>query len=254
MVVWPGEAVRGDGDGGTTEPARSRETMLHDDDIAAISHDLKNPLSMIALDVSILQERVAPHASFELRRALTRIEQNVTFINRLVHDLLDLSAIDAAKLTLLMEPLELAGLVTEVIERATPARDRARVTVEATAPVVVIGDGPRLERVVANLVTNALKYGLPSSDVVVQLEGLGAWARVSVTDRGPGLAPDEATAVFDKFRRARTAHGHEGTGLGLFVSRKIIEAHGGRIGVESAGSGSQFYFELPRQVPAPPQP
>ena len=218
---------------------------LRDDDVATLSHDLKSPLAMIALDLCMLQERLPVQAALELRRTLDRIGQNVAFIDRLVHDLLDLSLIDAARLTVITEPTELTALVAEVVDRATPERDRRRVSIEAAGPAVVMGDGPRLERVIANLLGNALKYAPTRSEIVVRIE-VGDVARVSVIDQGPGLAVGEASTVFQKYRRATTARGREGAGLGLFVSHQIVEAHGGRIGVASeVGKGSCFYFELP---------
>lgn len=220
--------------------------QLRDDDVATLSHDLKNPLSMIALDLCMLQERLPAFASSELRRTLARIGQNVAFIDRLVHDLLDLSLIDAARLEITAVPLELSSLVEEVIERATSARDRTRVRVEVGEPVIVLGDGARLERVIANLLGNALKYSPRGSQVVVRLAIAAQTVRVSVIDHGPGLDPAEASTVFEKFRRASSARGREGAGLGLFVSHQIVAAHGGRIGVDSVvGEGSCFYFELP---------
>lgn len=220
------------------------ESGLRDDDVVSISHDLKNPLSIITLDVSMLKEQM-PSVSNELDRALTRIEQNVAYINRLVHDLLDLSSIEAANLVMNLEPTELAGLVSEVVERTTSARDRSRVLLDLECPVMVMADPSRLERVVANLLSNALKYSPRGSDVMVRLDVADEVACVSVIDQGPGLAPDEVSVVFDKYRRTRSARGREGTGLGLFVSKKIIEAHAGRIGVDSVfGKGSRFHFEL----------
>jgi signal transduction histidine kinase len=118
---------------------------------------------------------------------------------------------------------------------------------EGSDSITVVVDDMRIQRVVANLVQNALKYSPASSGIVVRLERDEACARVSVIDAGPGISPAEATYVFDKYKRAKSARAQEGTGLGLYVSRKIVEAHGGRIGVDSVrGAGSRFYFELPR--------
>ena len=106
-------------------------------------------------------------------------------------------------------------------------------------------DGVRIERVLANLVHNAM-IDSPSSYVDITLDRCDAGARVSVIDSGRGMTPDEAAVVFDEFRHGKSPHGHEGTKLGLYVGRRIVEAHGGTIGVESRRNiGSRFYFVLP---------
>jgi signal transduction histidine kinase len=143
-------------------------------------------------------------------------------------------------------PTDLQQLIERVIERATATRDRARVHLDARASVVLSIDELRIERVIANLLGNALKYSPSTSDVIVRLETRHDVARVSVIDAGPGIPPEEVTQLFGKYRRAATSHGHEGSGLGLYVSKRIVEAHGGRIGVDSPhGIGSCFFFELP---------
>ncbi len=225
---------------------------LDDDDVATISHDLKNPLSIITLDVGVLQERLAGSASGELRRALARIEQNVAFINRLIHDLLDLSALGAAHFSMTMEPTDLGRLVASVVGRATTPAERERIYLDVPGPIIVMADAARVERVIENLLLNALKYAPSPTPIGVRVDLGDDHACVSVIDEGPGIAPPDQRLVFEKFRRGRASRRREGTGLGLYVCRKIVEAHGGRIGVDSElGKGSRFFFELPllRGVP-----
>lgn len=232
-----------------TTTARARRSSQIDeakrhDDVVGISHDLRGPLSVIALEVNMLEATLP--AEHDARQALARIGRNLTYLDNLVHDLLDLSAIDAARFTIHGEPIELCGLVTEVVERLVSTRDHGRVQVTTDEALVLTADGRRIERVVANLVNNALKYSPHSERVLVLVERRGARAHVSVADSGPGMPPDEAARVFDKYRRAPTTAHRDGNGLGLYVSRKIVEAHGGRIGVDSVfGQGSRFFFELP---------
>lgn len=219
---------------------------LRDEDVVAIEHDLRGPLAVVALEVAMLEDKLPVPARPEARRSLTRIARNLAFLDRMLHDLLDLAAIDAAKLTIEWEPVELSGLVADVIERVVSSRDAPRVVVETAGVLVVGGDSPRLERVICNLVQNALKYTPRASRIEVRVEQRDDYARVSVIDSGPGLPPDLARRVFERFTRSPSTSHHEGAGLGLFVSRKIIEAHGGRIGVDSVfGKGARFFFELP---------
>jgi PAS domain S-box-containing protein len=222
------------------------EAGLRQDDVAQIVHDLKNPLSTIALEACLLDSKIACGTPSGARDAVARITHNVEFLDRMVNDLLDLCSLDAGRLELSRRPTELRLLLEQVIARVVPTRDRARVFLHATEPVTTSIDALRIERVIANLLQNALKYAPKITGIVVRLAVENGTIRVSVSDVGPGMTIIESGFVFDKFRRASSAAGHEGSGLGLYVSKKIIEAHGGRIDVTSArGTGSQFYFELP---------
>jgi PAS domain S-box-containing protein len=223
---------------------------LRDEDVAMIGHDLRSPLSVISLELALLDHKLVDQPSSDAAAALRRIGRNLDHINHLVSDLLDLSAIDGARFQIDRRPVELAGLISEVVERAiaTAHRDRVKLKLDGTA--LVIGDERRIERVLANFLHNALRYTPSDSPITVALSTADGHARVAVIDAGPGLAPDEARCVFDKFRRTSSSRGRGGFGLGLFVGRKIIDAHGGRIGVESTfGKGSCFYFELPLAPP-----
>jgi signal transduction histidine kinase len=229
----------------TPREASDERLAMRDEDVAAIGHDLRAPLAVIALEVTMLADKL-PQLSKGARHALDRINRNPTYLHNLLQDLLDLSAIDAARFEVSPERIELCGLVADVIDRMVASRDRPRVSVCMTGLVFLSADGRRIERVLANLVQNALKYTPGSSQITVAVEVKDGRARVSVIDTGPGLPPDEASRVFDKFRRSRTTNHREGAGLGLYVSRKIVEAHGGRIGVDTVfGRGSRFWFELP---------
>jgi PAS domain S-box-containing protein len=219
---------------------------LRAEDVAQIVHDLKNPLSTIAVEACLLGDKLAHGHPSDTRDALARITRNVEFLDRMVQDLLDLCSLDAGRLELHRRPTELRTLLEQIIDRVVPTRDRGRVSLHAAEPLTTSIDALRIERVVANLLQNALKYAPKITDIVVGLVVVNDAIRVSVSDAGPGMTPAETGYVFDKFRRASTAGSREGSGLGLYVSRKIVEAHGGRIDVTSVqGAGSQFFFELP---------
>lgn len=232
--------------------AADERASIRDEDVAALGHDLRGPLSVIALEIAMLEERLETSSSEETASSLARIGRNLAFVDHMLHDLLDLASIDSARFRIVREPVELVGRVVDVVERTVSTRDRERVSVEAPPRVTVLADARRIERVICNFLHNALKYSPAHSPITVRVEPVGNRARVSVIDQGPGLAPDEARRVFEKFRRARSARTHEGAGLGLYVSRKIVEAHGGQIGVQSViGNGSRFYFELALTDPRP---
>jgi two-component system, OmpR family, phosphate regulon sensor histidine kinase PhoR len=232
---------------GTQELKPLRESArLVEDDIAEIAHDLKSPLGAIALDATLLVERLLNAEKAAGLRSLTRIQQNVAFLDRLVLDLLDACTLVRSELQLERAPTEMSALLDHVIERVAGGA-RFRVFVDAPQRLVLNVDAHRIERVVANLLDNALKYAPVSTGIVLRLASTATSACVSVIDAGPGIGPDELPHVFDRYRRASTSVGRAGAGLGLYVSKKIVEAHGGIIDVQSVrGAGSRFFFELPR--------
>lgn len=234
---------------------RRRELeRFRDEYVGYISHDLKNPLSVIVLQARVLARSLDRHGSAEEKRSVGVIAESAAFIDNLVRELLEMAYVESDQIEIHPEPVELAGFLESVLERAVSTSDRARVRLEITEPSTVSAEPSRIERVVANLMQNALKYSPPGSPIVVRLAAVDDRAVVSVIDRGPGIAPDERSYVFDKYKRASSARTTEGLGLGLYISRKIIEAHGGEIGVDSApGQGASFFLRLPRIAAAPPR-
>ncbi len=223
-----------------------------DDDVAALAHDLKNPLTIIMLEANQIEERLGNRTTPAVKRGLESISQNAAYIDRLVSDLLDLTSHEAGRLDLRLETVDLARLLREAVQRSVPTIDRMRVSIDVRNIVYVSADETRIERVVSNLITNALKYC--EGQVVVRLDVRGDYGCVSVIDTGPGLTDEESRRVFERYRRASTSQ--SGYGLGLHTSRRIIEAHHGRIGIASQpGRGSRFFFELPlAKGPAGSQP
>jgi len=215
--------------------------------IEQIVHDLKNPIGTIALETCLLDEAAATGAHADIRPALARITRNLVFLERMVEDLLDAAALAAGRFELERKPTELRALLDGIVARVVSTRDRDRVVLEAPAPITLELDALRIERVVANLLHNALKYASRGSRIVIRLEVERGGGRISVIDGGPGMTGAETSYIFDKYRRTDAARAHEGSGLGLYISKQIVEAHGGTIGVQSArGVGSRFFFELPR--------
>lgn len=215
------------------------------DDVAALAHDLKNPLTIIMLEAMQIEQRLGSRTTPAVQRGLERISQNAAYVDRLVSDLLDMSSADAGKLDLRLDRIDLSRLLRDAVGRAVPTQERDRVRLDIRDVLYAMGDEIRIERVVSNLVHNALKYAADGY-VTVRLDARGAYACVSVIDCGPGLSAEEARLVFERYRRTGATLGPTGYGLGLYTSRRIIEAHKGRIGIVSQpGRGSRFYFELP---------
>ena len=230
--------------------ATRRAATVEDEDVASLAHDLKNPLTIIMLESSQIEQRLGLKITPAVQRGLERISQNAAYIDRLISDMLDLAQADAGQLELRIERIDLSRLLRDAVGRAVPTQDRSRLRLEIRDVLFVKGDEMRLERVVTNLVHNALKYGGDFGTVTVRLDARGAYACVSVIDTGPGLSAEDSRVIFDRYRRTKGSMSQQGYGLGLYTSRRIIEAHKGRIGIASQpGRGSRFFFELPAVAP-----
>jgi signal transduction histidine kinase len=231
--------------------ARRELERLREEYVGLISHDLRAPLQNISLRTQLLR-RALLQRGFEAEAATAEaLLRSAQRMNEMVEELLESSRLEAGQAQLHREPLDLVYLLEDVLERNVPPDVRERLRLEVVAPVPrVSADGPRLERVVVNLLTNALKYGAPGTPVVVRLEHEGAQVRVSVRDEGPGLQPEELSRLFTKYYRGKEGLRAKGVGLGLYISQLIVEAHGGHIHAESTlGQGSTFTFTLPLEVP-----
>lgn len=214
---------------------------------AVVAHDLRQPLSVIAMSAQAL-ERSLP-AEPVADRSIARIRTAVDRLIRMVRDLLDASRIETRRLTLERAPIDLTPLIAEVAARMDPGTDR-RLHVRSPSPLpLVYADAFRIEQVFENLLSNAIKYGDPGTDVVIELHAEDNSVIVSTTNYGKGLDADEITCIFERFYRSRASNRVEGLGLGLYIARGLIEAHGGRIWVESAGSTTTFHFTLPFAQP-----
>ena len=216
-----------------------------EDEVAEIAHDLRSPLGAIALEATLLEERLEDTDITNRGRALCRIQRNVAFLDRLALDLLDVCAASRGELALARAPTELGALLDRVIHRVAESA-RERIFLDMTDPVIANVDGHRIERVVANLLDNAIKYTRVPAAIVVSLACDGPEARIAVSDSGPGIDATDLPHVFERYRRAESSRGTRGTGLGLYASKKIVEAHAGTLGVASVrGMGSRFFFSLP---------
>ena len=210
-----------------------------------ISHDLRTPLNVILAHAKLLGRRVeGPEATRARAEAIaTSAQRMATMLN----DLVESALLEAGKLRLQLEPVDLEELVSDLRRRLAAAYGGERVYVVAQEDLPpVLADSERLERVVANLLTNALKYSAPASEVLVRLGAEDGKVVLRVEDRGQGIAPEDLPHLFERFFRALGTRRHDGMGLGLYTARRLIEAHGGAIGVSSVpGRGSTFWVSLP---------
>lgn len=221
--------------------ARQREQQLIF--LAGVAHDLRNPLSTVKVGLQALEDEPAEE---ERRRARRVLDRQVDRLARMIDDLLDATRIESGNLELHREDLDFRDVVRETVElyeHTSPAHEV--VSKLPDSPVTVSGDPDRLAQVLSNLLSNAIKYSPDGGEVTVALERDEGEAILSVTDEGIGIAPDELSGLFRPFRR-RKPEVAPGAGLGLSVTRRIVDAHDGTIEVESEpDEGSTFRVRLP---------
>jgi signal transduction histidine kinase len=226
------------------QAVRARDQFL-----AIAGHELRTPLTALKLQLqSALKALQEPEA--EPRRALDRLEKangQAGRLGELVERLLDVSRVQASGFLLEREPVELAELAGEVCGRLSEELAAAGCawTLAAAGPVKGRWDRLRLEQLLGNLLSNAVKFA-PGAPLRVEVRSQGGQALLSVRDGGPGIAPHDQARVFERFEQLQPGPRAQGLGLGLWISRRIAEAHGGTLGVESApGAGSTFTLALP---------
>jgi PAS domain S-box-containing protein len=218
--------------------------------LSVAGHEMRTPLSALNLIVYQLARQVRALGSEKAIDLAGRCEKQVARLIRLADELLDVSRISAARLHLNPEEMDLSALARDVVERLEDGARRADCTLElrANGPVTGFWDRIRLDQVLSNLVTNATKFGA-GEPVVVDVSARDGNAVLSVADRGIGIHDTDQRRIFERFQRAAAAETYPGMGLGLWITREIVEAHGGKIAVESRpGAGATFRVILPRRL------
>ncbi|WP_437490688.1 PAS domain S-box protein [Sorangium sp. So ce1014] len=217
--------------------------------VGVIAHDLRQPIQVIATASQLLGVRSGEQLVADGQKQLGRIASSVERLRRMIDDLLDASRIEARQLDLERVPVDLSAQLREIIDRSTAATAGHAVHLEVQGDVpAVLADPGRLEQIVTNLLSNAAKYGLPERDIVVSVSVHQASAQVCVTNWGRGIEEASLPHLFKRFWRAAEGDPRcvRGVGLGLYITKGLVEAHGGSISVESSPGGTTtFRFSLP---------
>jgi PAS domain S-box-containing protein len=230
-----------------------RLEQQRDEYLALISHDLRNPLAAMSLFVQTLTRSLEKKGLAEDVHIAGRVARNVRRMTTMIEELSESTSLEASGVTLRRVPVDLRELVVGVVHDMDDAQ-AGRITIETedASPLRVFADVSRLERVVGNLFTNALKYSAEDAPVKARLARRGSEVELEVTDVGIGIAPESLKMLFERYYR--TAGGKAraaGLGLGLYIARLIVEGHGGRIEVSSqVGKGSTFRVILPALAPS----
>ena len=220
---------------------------LRDEFLAIVSHDLRNPLNAIALNTQLL-ERLVSSGDPRLGRISRSLGSSIAQMQRIISDLLDLAAIEAGKLSVQLQTGDARNPIEEAVETARSVSAEKSVVVDAgigSDPLPARFDPGRIVQVLDNLIHNALKFTPNGGRISVEGRSLDHIVEIRVRDTGPGLTPEELSVIFDRFRQVEK-RGRRALGLGLYISRSIVESHGGQIWAESVpGVGSTFLFTLP---------
>ncbi len=219
---------------------RQREDFIH-----TISHDLRAPLSVIRGGAQVVQRYI--NNSDLVSKSAAAIATSADRMNTMIQDLVDSARLESGRPELRIQPVNLDTFILELLERTRGALEVGRIKVEVPAglPAVAV-DPDRLERILINLLSNALKYSPPETEVLIRSERIDHEVLTSVIDKGRGIAPEDLPHIFERFYQPSTGRAAGGLGLGLYITKSLVEAHGGRIWVKSElGKGTTFYFTLP---------
>jgi signal transduction histidine kinase len=223
-----------------------REERMRRELFAAVSHDLRTPITSLGLLAAAIDDSVVEED--RRREYASRMNTHVRQVAALIDDLFDLTRLEAKELEWTMDRVDVRALVQDAVEAMRPAADAGSVAMRADVNGTVAysrGNREQLSRVLFNLIQNAIHHTPPDGSVTVHVEGSGDGVEVEVADTGAGIADAQRDRVFEAFFRGDAARQTPGAGLGLAISRAIVEAHGGTIWLEDAAAGTRVRFRLP---------
>ena len=225
-----------------------RATRLRDEVLGVVSHDLRNPLSVISMCAATLAEE-APASEGAPDETIGAIQESADWMHRLIGDLLDVASIEAGRLSVERRPIDPLVAIVQAVGMLDPLATERSILLETELPEHlprVNADPERVVQVLSNLLGNAVKFTEPGGRILVRAGADADGVRISVIDTGRGIPPEHLPHIFDRFWHARRESSVRGTGLGLAIAKGIVEAHGGQLSAESEpGKGSSFSFTLP---------
>ena len=235
---------------------RKRGERVKDEFVNTVSHELRTPLATIKEFTAILSDQIAGPVTAAQREYLSIITANVERLSRMIDQLLDMAKIDAGRVLLTKETVEVVPLLEQILQMMRPLAQGKQLTIQVTVPeglTSVFADPDSLTQVLINLVSNAIKFTAGPGRVLISVEDQPNETQFNVTDTGIGIAPEHFPKLFEKFQQfpsVTSTGAMKGTGLGLAISKRLVELHGGRIWAKStSGEGSTFAFTVPKYQP-----
>jgi len=225
-------------------------TRMKTEFLSLTSHELRTPLTPMKSQLEMLQEGYKGKMNEKQEDSIEVIQRNLTRLDNLIEDILDISRIDAGRIRMYFESMSINDAVKEAIKMQEPFAEEEDIKIIARFAELptIIGDAERLRQVISNLLNNAIKFSKKPADVVVETRRVGGDVLFSVTDNGIGISKEDKEKLFKPFSQIDAAMGreHGGSGLGLAIAKGIIQAHNGKIWVKSEpGKGTTFYFSIP---------
>ncbi|SHH28927.1 hybrid sensor histidine kinase/response regulator [Massilia sp. CF038] len=235
-----------------TQAELERAVQMRDDFMSMVAHELRTPLNTLFLetqlrDIQLNKGNLSAFSEENLRKMVARDGRQIQSMIRLINDMVDVSRIRSGKLSIRPAQTELSALLERIVNDLAQRTEAAGTTIALDAPSAVTGvwDEFRVEQIIINLLTNALRYG-GSKPVTISLSMCANSAEIVVRDQGVGISPEDQLRIFKPFERAGTKEVREGLGLGLYIARQLAESHGGTLEVESApDQGAAFKLTLP---------
>ncbi len=220
---------------------------LKEEYVSLVSHDLRAPLTIVIGRSDLLRRRLAGQGCAEDTQSVEAIRRSALRMETMIQDMAESARLETGRIEMHRSPTDLVELIRNLVDGLVPIEERYRIHIHAErSPMVVPLDRARIERVVTNLLTNALKYSPSNRAVTIDVRSVDREVVVAISDHGPGIPPDELSRIFQKYYRTSGARTGAGLGLGLYIARLIVEASGGRIWATSKlGEGSTFTFSLP---------
>ncbi len=232
----------------------SEEEMIHrliGQFLANIAHEFRTPLSALAASIELLLDQAPDLSQAELGELLNSLYLGALGLQTLVDNLLESASIEAGRFRISPRDTDLGGIIAGAVQTMQPLLDKyeQRLVIELPTDIPVVhADERRIQQVLVNLLSNAIKFGPPGEEIAILVSIQDDFAKLQVIDRGPGIPQDQKSSVFYRIMQVETLSNSAkvGVGLGLFVVKAVVEAHGGRVGVEDRpGGGSIFWFTLP---------
>jgi signal transduction histidine kinase len=221
-----------------------RDSLVH-----MIVHDMRSPLSAVTMTLNFLRTSHQFHGDEIIIEMLDSAMGAARRLSDMTHEVLDISRLEAGQMPVKKEMASLVGIIKLSAESMKQLAEKRKITMDTTSSELVSCDPEIISRIVCNLLGNALKFTPPDGEIHVSLTSDEKGSTVFVKDNGPGIAPEDQQKVFDKFCQADLRHRGIGSGLGLAFCKLAVEAHGGKIGVESVlNQGSTFWFTIPKGV------